>query len=112
MKPKKEDKLRVKELSTLIRLHSHNYHVLDEPEIEDLEYDQLFQELLSAGVRTTVHYKPLNKFSIFRKLGKIGDKLKNSNELYDEILSLPLYPDIKKEDQKIVIKIIRSIQKK
>ena len=47
MKPKKEDKLRVKELSTLIRLHSHNYHVLDEPEIEDLEYDQLFQELLS-----------------------------------------------------------------
>ena len=74
--------------------------------------DQLFQELLSAGVRTTVHYKPLNKFSIFRKLGKIGDKLKNSNELYDEILSLPLYPDIKKEDQKIVIKTIRSIQKK
>ena len=74
--------------------------------------DQLFQELLSAGVRTTVHYKPLNKFSIFRKLGKIGDKLKNSNELYDEILSLPLYPDIKKEDQKIVIKKIRSIQKK
>ena len=74
--------------------------------------DQLFQELLSAGVRTTVHYKPLNKFSIFRKLGKIGDKLKNSNELYDEILSLPLYPDIKKEEQKIVIKIITSIQKK
>jgi dTDP-4-amino-4,6-dideoxygalactose transaminase len=74
--------------------------------------DQLFQELLSAGVRTTVHYKPLNKFSIFRKLGKIGDKLKNSNELYDEILSLPLYPDIKKEEQKIVIKAITSIQKK
>ena len=47
MKPRKEDQLRVEKLSTLIRTHSYNYHVLDEPEIEDSEYDLLFQELLS-----------------------------------------------------------------
>ena len=47
MKPKKEDQLRVEKLSTLIRTHSYKYHVLDEPEIEDSEYDVLFQELLS-----------------------------------------------------------------
>ena len=47
MKPKKEDQLRVEKLSTLIRNHSYKYHVLDEPEIEDSKYDQLFQELLS-----------------------------------------------------------------
>ena len=47
MKPKKQDNLRVKKLSTLIRNHSYKYHVLDEPEIEDSKYDQLFQELLS-----------------------------------------------------------------
>ena len=47
MKPKKEDHLRVKKLSALIRNHSYKYHVLDEPEIEDSKYDQLFQELLS-----------------------------------------------------------------
>ena len=74
--------------------------------------DQLFQRLLDAGIRTTVHYKPLNKFSIFRKLGKVGGKLKNSNELFGEILSLPLYPDIKRAEQKIVINAIRSVQKK
>ncbi len=47
MKPKKEDQLRVEKLSTLLRTHSYKYHVLDAPEIEDSEYDVLFQELLS-----------------------------------------------------------------
>ncbi len=47
MKPRKEDQLRVEKLSTLLRSHSYKYHVLDAPEIEDSEYDVLFQELLS-----------------------------------------------------------------
>ena len=47
MKPSSEDKLRVKELTALIQIHSYRYHVLDEPEIKDSEYDRLFQKLLS-----------------------------------------------------------------
>ena len=47
MKSRKEDQLRVEKLSVLIRTYSYKYHVLDEPEIEDAEYDDLFQELLS-----------------------------------------------------------------
>tara|TARA_Y100000590_G_scaffold101289_1_gene115020 strand:+ start:3131 stop:5158 length:2028 start_codon:yes stop_codon:yes gene_type:complete len=47
MKPRKEDQLRVEKLSILLRSHSYKYHVLDAPEIEDSEYDVLFQELLS-----------------------------------------------------------------
>ena len=73
--------------------------------------NQLFKKLLSEGIRTTVHYKPLNKFLIYRKLGVTRNKLVNSNKLYDEIISLPLYPDIKKHEQDIVIKVITSIQK-
>jgi len=38
MMPKKEDHLRVKKLSALIRNHSYKYHVLDEPEIEIGEF--------------------------------------------------------------------------
>ena len=53
----------------------------------------------------------LNKFSIYKKLGSIRKNVKNSNKLYDEIISLPLYPDIKKQEQDIVIKTISSIQK-
>ena len=36
---------RVEELSALLHHHLHRYHVLDEPEISDAEYDRLFDEL-------------------------------------------------------------------
>ena len=36
---------RVEELRTLLHHHNHRYHVLDEPEISDAEYDRLFDEL-------------------------------------------------------------------
>ena len=47
MKPKAVDKLRVAQLSEEIREHSYLYHVLDDPSIEDSDYDALFQELVS-----------------------------------------------------------------
>jgi len=46
MKPDSEVKARVSELHELINEHSRNYHALDNPVIEDSEYDALFQELL------------------------------------------------------------------
>ena len=46
MKPGSEEKLRLKELKSLIQLHSYKYHILDDPEIEDSEYDKIFQELI------------------------------------------------------------------
>jgi len=70
--------------------------------------NKLFEKLLSSGIRTSVHYKPLHKFSIYRKLGIIRDKLKNSNELYDEILSLPMYPEISKKEQNMVIASVKK----
>ncbi len=38
---------RLDELRALIHYHNHRYHVLDDPEITDSEYDTLFDELLS-----------------------------------------------------------------
>ena len=37
---------RHQELCRLLNYHSHRYHVLDQPEISDAEYDRLFRELL------------------------------------------------------------------
>lgn len=36
---------RMSELAALIRRHDHRYYVLDDPEIDDAEYDALFREL-------------------------------------------------------------------
>jgi DNA ligase (NAD+) len=40
-----EAKLRVEELRSLIDHHRYRYHVLDDPEISDVEYDELMREL-------------------------------------------------------------------
>jgi DNA ligase (NAD+) len=40
-----EAKVRVEELRELINHHSYRYHVLDDPEVADIEYDELVREL-------------------------------------------------------------------
>ncbi len=40
-----EAKRRVEELRDLVNYHNYRYHVLDEPEISDAEYDELMREL-------------------------------------------------------------------
>lgn len=72
--------------------------------------DELFKKLLQVGISTSVHYKPLHKFTAFRRL-KNRNELKNANELYAEILSLPFYPNISKRDQDLVIQHIRQFGK-
>lgn len=71
--------------------------------------DQVFKELLKKGIRTSVHYKPLSYFSIFKNKAKIYDKVTNSVELYKEILSLPMFPELKKFEQDYIIDQIKII---
>ena len=40
-----EAKVRVEELREQINHHSYRYHVLDDPEVSDAEYDELIREL-------------------------------------------------------------------
>ncbi len=46
-----EAKLRVEELRNQINHHSYRYHVLDEPEVADAEYDEMVRELQSLEDR-------------------------------------------------------------
>lgn len=65
--------------------------------------DHLFKKLLSLGIRTSVHYKPLHRFTVLKKRGKIVDSIKNAENAYHQIISLPLYPSITKTEQDYVI---------
>lgn len=44
---KKKAAQRIAELTELLEYHNHRYHVLDDPEISDAEYDRLFHELVA-----------------------------------------------------------------
>jgi dTDP-4-amino-4,6-dideoxygalactose transaminase len=72
--------------------------------------DELFEKLLAKGIQTSVHYKPLNKFQVCKNKAKKFDSLNKSEKIYEEIISLPFFTNISKNQLDIVIKSIKKIQ--
>lgn len=70
--------------------------------------DHLFRKLAKNGITATVHYKPLHLFSAYKKLVRDSYDLRNSEKSYDEIISLPFYPQISRADQDKVINCIKN----
>ena len=71
--------------------HSYHLYIIQTGKKFGLSRDSLVKKLKTSGITTTVHYKPLHKFSVMKEYAKIYDKLNNSKHAYKEILSLPLY---------------------
>jgi len=89
--------------------HVYHLYILRINKKSKVNRDDVFYRLQKLGIKSTVHYKPLHKFSPFKKIRK--DRLTNSEELYKEILSLPFYPNIPLRQQDLVIKNIIKIVK-
>jgi|TARA_B100000949_G_scaffold110074_1_gene97513 dTDP-4-amino-4,6-dideoxygalactose transaminase len=83
--------------------HACHLYVLRIKENGKFSRDYLFQKLLKNGIRSSVHYKPIHEFTAYKKNAKIIDKLDNSKLVYKEMISLPLYPQIKKKQQNLVL---------
>ena len=89
--------------------HVYHLYIIRINKKSKISRDQLFIKLQKLGIKTTVHYKPLHKFSVFKKFKKKNNKFVNSTELYQEIMSLPFYPNMPKSQQDYVIKSIMRI---
>ena len=84
--------------------HACHLYVLRFKRREKFSRDDLFIKLLKNGIRSSVHYKPLHTFTAYKKNAKIFDDLVNSKQIYKEIISLPLYPQITRKQQDLVLK--------
>lgn len=73
--------------------------------------DKMFKKLLQSGIRTSVHYKPLHEFSVFSDKVNKNENLNNSKSAYNEIISLPFYPNITKKQQNLVVNSINEIMR-
>ena len=89
--------------------HAHHLYVIRITRKYGITRDILFQKLLKKGIRTSVHYKPLHKFTISKKMAAF-DGLSNSKNAYSQILSLPIYPSISKKQQNLVINNIKKYE--
>jgi len=65
--------------------------------------DGLRQYLMDYGVAVGVHYFPNHRLSFYKKQ---CDFLPNTDILYDQLLTLPLHPEITAEDQFNIVQIM------
>jgi len=65
--------------------------------------------LFKCGIKTTVHYKPLHTFSLFKKEYNQKD-FPNTIKAFKECLSIPLFPTITKKQQDYVLSNLQKFQ--
>ncbi len=67
---------------------------------KNVDRKKLINFLFKNGIETSVHYKPIHEFNLYKKR-KI--KLKKLDQISKNILSLPIYPKLKFSDQKRIV---------
>ena len=72
---------------------------------------ELMKELRSRNIITQVHYIPVPIHPFYRKKGYDMSKLKESENYYENCLSIPIYYDLSFEQQKYVIDSILEFTK-
>lgn len=74
--------------------------------------DDLYQFLRQKGVNTQVHYIPLYQHSYFQKQNPSlrKENFPNSQNFFEEALSIPFYADLGLKDQEYVIEQIKKWQ--
>ena len=71
--------------------------------------DGLMDHLKENGIVSGIHYIPSHKFKYYEKH---ATSLPVTDKLYEEILTLPLYPDMTAAEQTKVIEAIKDFFKK
>lgn len=69
----------------------------------------LFAQLRDAGIGVQVHYIPVYHHPYYQKTGFADISLLSTEEYYQSCISLPIYPDLKKDEQDFIIGTLRKL---
>ncbi|MFC2947715.1 DegT/DnrJ/EryC1/StrS family aminotransferase [Virgibacillus sediminis] len=90
-----------------------NYHVYHQYTIRAKSRDELKDYLKENGIDSMIYYPmPLHLQPVFEHLGYKIDEFQHTEKATVEALSLPMYPELKQEDQEYVIEKIVEFYKK
>jgi len=91
--------------------HFHIYHLFPILLPADINRDEFIYQLDQRNVGSSVHFKPLHKHSYFKK-DFPNDQFPEANRLFENILSIPMYPSMTNEDVDYVIESINYVLRK
>jgi len=90
-----------------------NHHVFHQYTIRVQKRDELQAFLKQQGVETMVYYpKPLHLQPVFSDLGYKEGDLPETEKASQEVISLPMFPELKTEQQQYVVEKIREFYQK
>ncbi len=82
-----------------------SYHIYPIILPEKINKMKFINFLSKNGIETTTHYTPINRLRFY----KTNIKLRNLDKIYKRLVSLPIYPDLKKSEINYIIKTIKKI---
>ena len=94
---------------------THVYHLYVIRVVEQkrgMNRDELYKKLSKKGMGLSVHYTPLHLLTFYKKtLGYKAGDFPVAEQVFKEVLSLPIYPTIAKSQIDYVVKEISKIMK-
>ncbi len=85
----------------------HLYAVRFEKGRAPIDRDTAHARLRDAGIGTSVHFIPLHRFTLFKDTSR--GPFPVADRAFDEVLSLPIYPDLSDEDVDFVASEVRAL---
>ncbi len=70
---------------------------------------ELFEKLHQKGIKVQLHYLPINKQPYYKSLGYGDEDTPMMDRYYQEAISLPIYPALKKDEQEYAIESLKEI---
>ena len=67
------------------------------------------KRLREVNIGTQVHYMPINMNPYYESLGYVGVDTPNAMNYYFSTLSIPVFPGIKKSQQRFIIRKLNHI---
>ena len=65
--------------------------------------NRFIEELKNRGIGTSVHFIPLYRFSYYKRMGYDAKDFANSEWIFERVVSLPIFPGMKKKEVEYVI---------
>lgn len=70
--------------------------------------EEVMSKMAQRGIQTSIHYPPTHLFTFFRKVLAESSDLRVTEEIGRRLLTLPLYPDLTREDVELVCSVMRE----